>query len=75
MLIMLQRHHVEDVMAGSFIGIVSALTCYMIFWPSPFSSSSFESGVHGQPRNIYSQEKYRRVAEFELSQNTFGGEV
>ena len=67
---MTQRHHNEDVLAGSFIGIISALICYLIFWPSPFSSASFRFGVHGQPRWLYSHIlPPTETTEFELPQN------
>ena len=32
-----QRHHKEDVIVGSLIGIFSATVCYLIYWPSPLS--------------------------------------
>ncbi|KAF9038467.1 phosphatidic acid phosphatase type 2/haloperoxidase [Panaeolus papilionaceus] len=47
------KHHKEDVVVGSLIGIISALISYYIFWPSPFSVSSFESSSFGQPRILY----------------------
>ncbi|KAH9913976.1 lipid phosphate phosphatase 1 [Epithele typhae] len=31
------RHHKEDVIVGSLIGIASATICYLIYWPNPFS--------------------------------------
>ena len=66
---MAQRHHKEDVLAGSFIGIVSAFICYLIFWPNPFSSASFRFGVHGQARWLYSHIQPSTETEFQLTQN------
>lgn len=64
----LQRHHKEDVIVGSLIGVSSALICYTMFWPNPFSTRSF--GVEelvGQPRSLYNVEGTSRRVEFELA--------
>jgi len=53
------RHHTEDVCAGSFIGIASALVSYFIFWPNPFTPSTFDHQSYGQPRLLYADEEYR----------------
>jgi len=63
----IQRHHKEDVIVGSLIGIASALIFYFMFWPSPFSSSSFEFGSRGQPRLLYIHSP-PRADDFELTQ-------
>lgn len=65
---LIQRHHKEDVIAGSFIGIVCALLCYLIFWPNPFSVASFHHEVYGQPRWIYKETEYvgTRATDFDL---------
>ncbi|KAF9454299.1 lipid phosphate phosphatase 1 [Macrolepiota fuliginosa MF-IS2] len=42
------RHHKEDVIVGSLIGILSATVCYLLFWPSPFTSSGTT-----EPRDLY----------------------
>jgi len=47
------RHHKEDVIVGSLVGIVSAVVCYMIFWPSPFSPKTFMEGSSSKPRALY----------------------
>jgi len=49
------RHHPEDVVAGSMIGIISSMICYHIYWPSPFSASNFkqDKDAFGQPRMLY----------------------
>ncbi|KAM5536620.1 hypothetical protein V8D89_009715 [Ganoderma adspersum] len=31
------RHHKEDVIVGSLLGIACATICYLIYWPNPFS--------------------------------------
>ncbi|KAF8737206.1 hypothetical protein AX14_013242 [Amanita brunnescens Koide BX004] len=63
------KHHAEDVVVGSMIGIISSMICYQIFWPSPFSASSFRQEVLGQPRYLYIPEGWdeRRQAPFELA--------
>ncbi|KAI0289460.1 phosphatidic acid phosphatase type 2/haloperoxidase [Russula brevipes] len=44
------RHHKEDVIVGSGIGIFSAIICYLLYWPNPFSASSFSAETVGCPR-------------------------
>lgn len=44
------RHHKEDVVAGSLIGILSAFVCYSVYWPNPFSAKSFHTRQYGSPR-------------------------
>ncbi|KAJ6581620.1 phosphatidic acid phosphatase type 2/haloperoxidase [Mycena capillaripes] len=63
------RHHKEDVIAGGAIGLICGAICYLAFWPSPFSASSFTPYYYGQPRLIYSEEDRRRRtnADFELT--------
>ncbi|KAF9477599.1 lipid phosphate phosphatase 1 [Pholiota conissans] len=62
------RHHKEDVIVGSFIGIVCAVLCYLIFWPNPFSLASFHYEVFGKPRWIYKETGYvsTRATDFDL---------
>ncbi|KAF8634566.1 hypothetical protein AX17_004156 [Amanita inopinata Kibby_2008] len=48
------RHHVEDVVVGSIIGVVVSIICYHIFWESPFSAKSFRRQDFWQPRLLYS---------------------
>nr|VWO95052.1 Bifunctional diacylglycerol diphosphate phosphatase/phosphatidate phosphatase [Ganoderma boninense] len=31
------RHHKEDVIVGSLLGIACATICYLIYWPNPFT--------------------------------------
>ncbi|KAI0720635.1 lipid phosphate phosphatase 1 [Fomitopsis betulina] len=31
------RHHKEDVIVGSLLGIACAVICYLTYWPSPFA--------------------------------------
>jgi len=44
------RHHKEDVIVGSLIGIFSGSICYLLYWPSPFSASNFSAKTMGRPR-------------------------
>ncbi|KAH9995388.1 lipid phosphate phosphatase 1 [Russula compacta] len=44
------RHHKEDVIVGGLIGILSGTTCYLLYWPNPFSPSSFLAETTGCPR-------------------------
>ena len=48
-----KRHHKEDVIIGSLIGISSAFICYLLFWPNPFSSNSFSRFGKAEPRRLY----------------------
>ncbi|KAI9062496.1 lipid phosphate phosphatase 1 [Trametes sanguinea] len=41
------RHHKEDVIVGSLIGIVCATICYHLYWASPFSAQPYG------PRALY----------------------
>ncbi|KAF8159483.1 lipid phosphate phosphatase 1 [Crassisporium funariophilum] len=62
------RHHKEDVIVGSFIGIISAVLSYLIFWPSPFSASTFDVYTFGQPRLLYTDgDRRARSTDFELT--------
>lgn len=63
------RHHKEDVIVGSTIGVLSAWICYHIFWPNPCSTSTFNFEHTSQPRSLYVEldgNDDRRV-EFELA--------
>ncbi len=42
-----KRHHKEDVIVGSLIGFFTAATCYLIYWPNPFTSQG--------PRYVYNR--------------------
>ena len=66
-LIRLQRHHKEDVMVGTLIGIAAALICYTIFWPSPFSAKNLQVETAGQPRYLYNVTGNSQRVEFELA--------
>ncbi|KAI9454430.1 lipid phosphate phosphatase 1 [Russula earlei] len=44
------RHHREDVIVGGVIGIFSGTICYLLYWPNPFSASSFSEETMGRPR-------------------------
>jgi len=44
------RHHKEDVIVGSLIGIFTALTAYLVYWPNPFLSRSPDVD---RPRLLY----------------------
>ena len=46
----MQRHHKEDVIVGSLIGIISATVCYLIYWPSPLAREPHDARVvYGSP--------------------------
>ncbi|KAL0953861.1 hypothetical protein HGRIS_005036, partial [Hohenbuehelia grisea] len=56
------RHHVEDVLAGGLVGIVSAIIFYRIFWQSPSEMADSE------PRLLYTNDQTRPSRErFELA--------
>ncbi|KIK08841.1 hypothetical protein K443DRAFT_493371 [Laccaria amethystina LaAM-08-1] len=61
------RHHKEDVIVGSLIGIASAWICYLIFWPNPFSAANFDQRAFGHPRLLYTDKEYERTVDFELT--------
>ncbi|PPQ98948.1 hypothetical protein CVT24_003575 [Panaeolus cyanescens] len=62
------KHHKEDVVVGSLIGIISAVISYYMFWPNPFSASSFEASSNGLPRILYAHNHSRsRSMDFELT--------
>ncbi|KAI5477186.1 phosphatidic acid phosphatase type 2/haloperoxidase [Pseudohyphozyma bogoriensis] len=46
-------HHVEDVLAGSTIGILSAISMYLIYFPSPFATSSVDLETLGCANAVY----------------------
>jgi len=45
-----KRHHKEDVIVGGVIGIFSGSICYLLYWPNPFTASSFSAEAMGRPR-------------------------
>lgn len=42
-----QRHHVEDVVVGGMIALVSSVVCFLVYWHNPFSKPS------PSPRSVY----------------------
>jgi len=44
------RHHKEDVIVGSLIGIFTAFTAYLVYWPNPFATRSPDID---RPRLVY----------------------
>ncbi|KAF8239420.1 lipid phosphate phosphatase 1 [Tricholoma matsutake] len=61
------RHHKEDVIVGSLIGMFSSAICYLIFWPNPFSAKNFADDRCGQPRMLYDEEFGRSDKNFQLT--------
>ncbi|KAG6836771.1 hypothetical protein H0H93_003549 [Arthromyces matolae] len=53
-----KRHHKEDVIVGSLIGILAAFGSYLIFWPNPFSHETFLDGYPALPRDLYTQNEF-----------------
>lgn len=45
----LQRHHIEDVVVGGMIGLVSSVVCFLTYWRNPFSNAS------PYPRSVYGE--------------------
>ncbi|THH14991.1 hypothetical protein EW146_g5423 [Bondarzewia mesenterica] len=39
------RHHKEDVVVGSLIGLFSSSICYLTFWPNPFTTEEWRVRV------------------------------
>ena len=52
---------------GSVIGTVSALICYHMFWPNPWSATNFDYQSFGQPRFLYVENTNRGEVQFELA--------
>jgi len=44
------RHHIEDVVIGGLIGLISSMTCFFIYWRNPFST------VASGPRSVYTDD-------------------
>ncbi|EIN09506.1 phosphatidic acid phosphatase [Punctularia strigosozonata HHB-11173 SS5] len=62
------RHHKEDVIVGSLVGILSSTICYLVYWPNPFSWRSFKDSLLGKPRILYSgRDDRRRPGDFALT--------
>ncbi|KAL4259313.1 PA-phosphatase related phosphoesterase family protein [Pleurotus pulmonarius] len=62
------RHHKEDVIVGSLIGISTATIFYLMFWPNPFYASNFQQRSSTEPRLAYTNDTYRdRNGAFELA--------
>jgi len=64
------RHHIEDVIVGGIIGLVSSAVCFLTYWRNPFAKPS------PYPRSVYggmdeATERPRRD-EYQL---TLGNEV
>ncbi|KAF9466117.1 lipid phosphate phosphatase 1 [Collybia nuda] len=53
------KHHKEDIIVGSVIGIISATISYLLFWPNPCSTRSFAPDRERIPRQPYANEEYR----------------
>ncbi|OBZ73760.1 putative lipid phosphate phosphatase 3, chloroplastic [Grifola frondosa] len=64
------RHHIEDVIVGSLIGITSAAICYLIYWPNPFTSQIAE----GEPGAARAKSVYRD-RNTDRSGNNYGYEL
>ncbi|KAJ3557418.1 hypothetical protein NM688_g1485 [Phlebia brevispora] len=56
------RHHREDVIVGSLLGMCTAATCYLIYWPNPFTlqESDMIRGV-ARPRSVYEESSTART--------------
>ncbi|KAI0091500.1 lipid phosphate phosphatase 1 [Irpex rosettiformis] len=50
------RHHKEDVIVGSLLGALTAGTCYLIYWPNPFTVQDHSAVRHlSRPRHVYGE--------------------
>ncbi|KAH8110785.1 lipid phosphate phosphatase 1 [Phellopilus nigrolimitatus] len=47
------RHHKEDVIVGSMIGIVCGVIGYLSYWPNPFSHRHHANRIAAEPRMLY----------------------
>lgn len=58
------RHHKEDVIVGSIIGMGSATVCYLTYWPSPFSyiiENAQATRTAARARLVYTNETARQT--------------
>ncbi|KAK7686155.1 hypothetical protein QCA50_010375 [Cerrena zonata] len=65
------RHHKEDVIVGSLIGIDTATAAYLVYFPNPFLSSkspNASSTDTNRPRHVYRDEH-------EISRNSYDYEL
>lgn len=57
---MAQRHHKEDVIIGSLLGILISGTCYLIYWPNPFKMQDVTANrTTSRPRYVYGENSTR----------------
>ncbi|KAH8833115.1 lipid phosphate phosphatase 1 [Flagelloscypha sp. PMI_526] len=49
------RHHKEDIIAGSLVGIITSTVSYLIYWPSPLSRASYKGSTY-RPNVLYNEE-------------------
>lgn len=71
------RHHKEDVIVGSLLGISTATTCYLIYWPNPFTlTQQTRANRHtSRARIVYGQETgTRQEYDYELAGVGHAGE-
>ncbi|KAG0150018.1 hypothetical protein CROQUDRAFT_653009 [Cronartium quercuum f. sp. fusiforme G11] len=54
------RHHPADVLAGSFIGLFSAVVAYLLYFPSPFYGTTLGT-IMGKPRQVYTRPSHALV--------------
>ena len=52
----LKRHHKEDVIVGSLIGIFTSFVGYLSYWRSPFSGRHHAKGLAHIPRLLYKED-------------------
>jgi len=53
------RHHKEDVIVGSLIGLSSSTVCYLIYWPNPFTQAS-RGKPSSRARLVYADDSDRQ---------------
>ena len=51
-----QRHHKEDVIVGSLIGVFTSFVGYMSYWRNPFSARFHARGLANTPRILYRED-------------------
>lgn len=64
------RHHKEDVIVGALIGVFTATTSYLIYWPNPFTlrNADMDRGA-ARPKLVY------RQGELDVSRNNYDYEL
>ena len=51
----IQRHHKEDVIVGSLLGVFTSLVGFLSYWRNPFHATHHTRQVTERPRMLYKE--------------------